>query len=282
MCVDSAIGASGRASFTVLHAYSAVTSGNGRYTLKKTSDTLPGSFTVTYDYSSSGGSHAADMSRVSGLTYSGGSRVLYDYLGVGQTVRTVLQEPDCTNALTDNPTWTSVPTYANVDRFNRTTSSRWTNTSAVDYYRVDLTYDRNSNITSADDTILTAGTNSIPGWDAKYTMDDLNRLIQAEEGTLSSGSISSRSRDEWWKQSGGSAGLSPTGTWLNHRPSRNGNLDGNGAFSFPRVSVRRSHDGPAPRGYNPSLLWSESQPTTSVSPVYSQTHDAAGRQTDDA
>jgi YD repeat-containing protein len=193
----------------------------------------------------------------------------------------VLQEPDCTNALTDNPTWTSVPTYGNVDRFNRATSSRWTNTSAVDYYRVDLTYDRNSNITSADDTILTAGTNSIPGWDVKYTMDDLNRLVQAEEGTLSSGSISSRSRDELWKQSGGSAGLSPTGSWLNHRPSRNRNLDGNGAFSFPRVSVRRSHDGPAPRGYNPSLLWSESQPTTSVSPVYSQTHDAAGRQTDD-
>lgn len=42
--------------------------------------------------------------------------MLYDNLGVGQTVRTVLQEPDCTTSLTDNPTWTSVPTYGNVDR----------------------------------------------------------------------------------------------------------------------------------------------------------------------
>lgn len=220
----------------VQHAYGVVSSGNGRYTLKKTSDTLPGSFTVTYDYSSSGGSHAADVSRVSGLTYSGGSRVLYDYLGVGQTVRTVLQEPDCTNALTDNPTWTNVPTYGNVDRFNRTVSSRWTNTSAVDYHRVDLTYDRNSNITSADDLIPTAGTNSTPGYDVKYTMDNLNRVVQAEEGTLSSGSISNRSRDEWWKQSGGSADLAATGTRLNHRPSRNGNVDGNGAAKV-RVAV---------------------------------------------
>ena len=164
---------------------------------------------------------------------SGGSRVLYDYLGVGQTVRTVLQEPDSTNALTDNPAWTSLPTYRNFDLFNRPVSSSWTNASAVDYYRVDLTYDRNSNITSTDDTMLTAGTNSIPGWDAKYTMDDLNRLVQAEEGTLATGSISGRSRDEWWKQSAptesGPSGLSPTGTWVNHRPNRNGILDGNGA-----------------------------------------------------
>lgn len=85
-------------------------------------------------------------------------------------------------------------------------------------------------IPSAYDTIVTAGTASIPGWDAKYTMDNLNLAGQAENGTLSAGSISSRSRDEWWKQSGGSAGLSPAGTWPNHHPSRNGIPDGNGAF----------------------------------------------------
>ena len=49
-----------------------------------------------------------------------------------------------------------------------------------------------TNVTSTDDTILTAGTNSIPGWDMKYSPDDLNRMVQADEGELSGGSITNR------------------------------------------------------------------------------------------
>jgi len=61
----------------------------------------------------------------------------------------------------------------------------------VDLYKVTLTYDRDSNITSAADAVHA-------GFDALYGMDNLNRLINADEGTLSGGTISTRKRQELW------------------------------------------------------------------------------------
>ncbi len=77
------------------------------------------------------------------------------------------------------------------------------------FYQVDLTYDRNSNITWAEDAIHT-------GFDVKYTLDDLNRLVMAEEGTESSGSIASRTRQELWT-------LTQTGNWELFKRDINGN-----------------------------------------------------------
>ena len=76
---------------------------------------------------------------------------------------------------------------------NRVTSSRWTKDLAtdVDFYDVDLTYDRNSNITMAIDNVH-------EGFDVIYTMEDLNRLTRAQEGSESSGSITSETRDKTW------------------------------------------------------------------------------------
>jgi hypothetical protein len=56
-------------------------------------------------------------------------------------------------------------------------------------------------------------------------------------------------------------------------------LDGNGVFSNTNELDETST-------FNLTVGWANEQltrqPTTSVSPVYTQTHDAAGRQTDDA
>jgi hypothetical protein len=74
-----------------------------------------------------------------------------------------------------------------------------------------LTYDRNSNITSADDSVHA-------GFDVAYTMDSVNRLTRAEEGTLGSGTISNRKRDEQWT-------LNHTGNWDRDKVDLNGDTD---------------------------------------------------------
>ena len=60
-------------------------------------------------------------------------------------------------------------------------------------------YDRNSNITLIEDQVHT-------GFDVEYTMDDLDRLIDAEEGTWSGSAITTRTRHQVWT-------LGHTGNW---------------------------------------------------------------------
>jgi hypothetical protein len=85
--------------------------------------------------------------------------------------------------------------YANMDSFNRVTSDTWWADLATDkaFVDLDLAYDRDSNITSVTDNILKvpAGTRK---FDAKYTMDSLNRVTASDEGNLSGGTITTASR----------------------------------------------------------------------------------------
>jgi len=103
--------------------------------------------------------------------------------------------------------------YADLDRFDRVVTSKWTKdlTTDVDFYRVAYTWDRNSNVTSADDQVHT-------GFDVKYAMDGIDRLVDADEGTLASGSISSRTRRQQWA-------LNQTGNWDNDKVDLNGDGD---------------------------------------------------------
>jgi YD repeat-containing protein len=182
---------------------------NGRYTLRKTAMTMPDSRAITYTYRTSGGLHDDEASRVSTVV-DGGSVTLaqYDYNGVGQVVGTTLNEASVKWKQYDTST---PPNYPDLDRFDRVIQSRWTKslTSDVDFYSVTLTYDQDSNITSAKDNVQT-------GFDVNYTMDNVNRLTRAEEGTLSGGSITSRTRDEQWT-------LSHTGNWDVDKVDLNGN-----------------------------------------------------------
>ncbi len=80
-------------------------------------------------------------------------------------------------------------------------------------------------------TYLTRGMVDNRNFDVLYTLDALNRLQRAEEGTLTfpggTPTLSNRSRDERWLDSSGNLALSQTGNWLNRRLD----LDGNGVFT---------------------------------------------------
>ena len=80
-------------------------------------------------------------------------------------------------------------------------ASRWTSDLAtpVHFYHVDISYDRNSNITLIEDNVHA-------GFDVSYTMDEIDRLVDAEEGTWNGSTIASRTRHQIWT-------LSHTGNW---------------------------------------------------------------------
>jgi RHS repeat-associated protein len=83
----------------------------------------------------------------------------------------------------------------------------------VDFFDVRVAYDAGGNVLSLDDRVHA-------GFDVKATNDGLHRLSRAEEGTLVSGSITSRTRDELWT-------LSQTGNFAVTRLD----LDGDGDFT---------------------------------------------------
>ena len=185
---NSAVGASGSVDdYQVTYTWEKATS--GRNTIRLGSMRLPDNALIDYDYRSAGGRHDDEVSRVTRIKDATTPIVVYKYNGVSELVGTKYLEPEVMWHLFG----TTSGDYPDLDRFNRVTSSRWTKdlTTDVDFYDVDLTYDRNSNITMAIDNVH-------EGFDVIYTMDDLNRLTRAQEGTESSGSITSETRDKTW------------------------------------------------------------------------------------
>jgi len=195
---DSAVGAGTPNDYEVSYTYAKAT--GGRNTVRRTGATLPSGKTLTYEYVSFSGRLDSDASRLTRV--KDGATVLaeYQYLGEAQVVGTVHDQPDLMWNM-----YTTSGNYPDLDRFNRVVSSRWTKDLATDkdLYRVDLAYDRSSNITSADERVHA-------GFDVKYAIDDIDRLADAEEGTLSGGSITSRTRHQIWT-------LSHTGNWDNEK-----------------------------------------------------------------
>ena len=106
--------------------------------------------------------------------------------------------------------------YPDLDRFGRVLASRWTKDLATDrdFFDLDVTYDRNSNITLTEDNVHA-------GLDVEYQMDGLNRLTNAEEGTWNGSTITSRAREQLWTT------LSQTGNWDRVKLD----LDGDGDFT---------------------------------------------------
>jgi RHS repeat-associated protein len=229
---------------------------NGRYTLRKSAMTMPDSRAITYTYRTSGGLHDDEESRVSTVV-DGGSVTLaqYDYNGMRQVVGTILNEASVKWKQYDSST---PPNYPDLDRFDRVVQSRWTKSLAsdIDFYSVTLTYDQDSNITSAKDNVHT-------GFDVNYTMDSVNRLTEAEEGTLSGGSIMSRTRDERWT-------LSHTGNWDVNKLDLNGN---NNFSDSGELNDTRTHN-------VVNELIARDKDSDSVND-YSLTYDANGSMTDD-
>ncbi len=73
------------------------------------------------------------------------------------------------------------------------TSSRWTSDLAtdVDFFDLDIAYDRNSNITRVGDNVHV-------GFDWSYEMDSLDRLDRAERGTWNGSAITTQKEDQTW------------------------------------------------------------------------------------
>jgi hypothetical protein len=82
-------------------------------------------------------------------------------------------------------------------------------------------YDRNSNISSVEDHVYLDN-----GLDVLYTLDNLNRLVKAEEGTLdSSGSITTATRRQAWQDTAPSNMLDQLGNWEHVRLDLNADND---------------------------------------------------------
>ena len=205
---NSAVGASGSVDdYEVGYAFVKAT--NGRQTLRRDTMTLPSGNVLTFKYRTRNGLHDEEASRVTDLMDGATVLALYAYNGAGTVVGTDYPEPD----VMSRQYTSTLGDYADLDRFDRVVTSKWTKdlTTDVDFYRVAYAWDRNSNVTSADDQVHT-------GFDVKYGMDGIDRLVDADEGTLASGSISSRTRRQQWT-------LNQTGNWDNDKVDLNGDGD---------------------------------------------------------
>ena len=161
---------------------------------------------MTLRYNGAGGDYGARLNRVDDVRYGGNDRATYEYNGMGEVIRTDLHEPGVFTTLAG----TTSGTYTNRDRFKRITSVVWTKdlTTDIDFYDRDITYDRGSNITFSEDNIFV-------GYDVGYTIDDRDRLTQAERGTRSGSSITTLREDELWT-------LSQPSNWAVHKLDLNG------------------------------------------------------------
>ncbi len=290
--VDSDLDGSalGRAAFQVDYAYGKATT--GRNTIRRTGMTLPGATGVSFDYISTGGRLDDAASRVTraGVDTTVAVKVpvaQYEYLGAARLVGTDLLESKARwnhfeGAVSGTP-------YPDLDRFNRVEDSRWTSykgTGTRNFHSVAIAYDPASNILGVTDNVhKNSGGNR--NFDALYTLDALNRLTRADEGTLSwsggTGTISNRSRDERWLDASGNLALSQTGNWLRRRLDLNGDgsftatneLDDTGVFSLANELKTRDTDSSGTP--NLTLAYDKSGNQTADGLGYGYTYDAFGR-----
>ena len=250
---NSAVGASGSVDdYEVSYTYAKATS--GRNTIRRASATMPSGNVITYDYLSANGNHDDEASRLSTLKDGTLRLVDYSYDGLGQVTVTDHKQPEIMWDMADSGGYV----LADVDRFNRVTSNKWTRYAVTDtnLYDVDISYDRNSNISLVEDNVHV-------GFDAAYTMDDTNRLTRAQEGTWGGSSISSETRDQEWT-------LSHTGNW----DVAKWDLNGDGDFTdTDEYDDTRTH--------NDVNELTARDTDSNATNDYTHTYDAVGNMTDD-
>ena len=174
--------------------------------------TAPSGNVFDFKFRSTGGRHDDDCSRVTQINDGATLLVLYEYLGES----TVVDKDYSGIDVLQRRYGTSSGSYPAFDRFNRIVEDTWTKDLAtdVDIYHVDITYDRNSNITELDEVDVHVG------FDAKITVDGLDRVSNVQEGTLSGGSITSETREQTWTL------MDQVGNWEHVKLD----LDGDGSY----------------------------------------------------
>ncbi len=217
----SGVSSSGRSAFNFATTWSTSTPSAGSHGHRVTGlDYKAGgtSFaTVGYAYGTSGSVNDT-ANRVFQATTTGGTVVAeYGYMGMGSLVTTKLTQPGLRTSVE-----TAAGVYGDLDAFNRPTKWNWSREGASEgsgFYDTEIAYDRNSNPTSTKDLVRGNSVSTLRLRDVLYTLDGLNRVTGADQGHLSSGAISNRTRRELWNN------LSLTGNWENRQLDANG--DGN-------------------------------------------------------
>ena len=214
--------------------------------------------TINYNYLDLAAGCDNDVTRVASVSIGSGTPVSiaeYHYNGVGTLVNTFLDEPNFTYTRAGSTSGT----YADWDRFNRVTSDIWKkeNSTPVNLFSVDVTWDRDSNITRTEDNVYPAGR------DVQYTMDNLNRLTKAEEGDWNGSSITNRSRQQIWT-------LTQTGNWDREKHDLNGDND---------FVDSGEHDDTRTHSDANELLTRDTDSNSTVN--YSLAYDKNGNETDD-
>lgn len=110
-----------------------------------------------------------------------------------------------------------------------------------------------------------AAVGDVDRFDVKYTMDELDRLIDAEEGTRSSGSIASRTRHQTWTT------LDHVGNWDRSKLDLDGDDNWNETDEYDDTRTNNKVN---------ELLTRDTDSNASVN--YTLAYDAAGNLTDDA
>ncbi len=214
----------GRGSFAVEYDYTKSTPSGGVNSIRRTQQTSYKATTIfaatQYDYGTSSAMNDM-MSRVQAVKASPDGSTFttvatYEYLGSRQLVGTTLNQASLETKLTDG-SGTST-TYDDMDNFGRPETWDWKRSGGAALYDVDITYDQNSNPTSTADNVHVRDSSGNRLFDVLYGLDNLNRVISAEEGTLS-GTISNRTSKEAWT-------LSQTGNWTGNTRDNDGVLVG--------------------------------------------------------
>jgi RHS repeat-associated protein len=257
--VASAGGANGYHEAVYSYSSSPYQATGGAPAVRLETITLPGSLAVTYDYGTANGIGDASH-RVANVKLSSTTIASYAYLGNGTLVGTDL--PAMGSGAVRRLYGSSAGDYSKLDTFGRVVNDTWlgNNGTGRAYHDVTLKYDRNSNITSIDDAVT-----AYAGFDAAFAMDALNRLIDADEGTLSSGSITSRTRREGWT-------LNQAGAWT----ARTTDLDGSGTYTS--TGFQATNEINETRTFNAA---NEVLTRVDNAVTKSPTHDANGNLTDD-
>lgn len=213
--LNSAVDASGSVDdYEVEYTYTATNA--NRNSIYLTRMDYPSSTYIGLQYRATDGLLDLDYLRPTILGVNGTMTVVYYYNGTGRVVSTDYLGPD----IKWEKFGATSGSFPDLDRFNRVTSSRWTayHGTATDFYDIDISYDRNSNITLIEDNVHT-------GFDVAYTMDDVDRLTRALEGTWGGSSISSETRDQEWT-------LDHVGNWDLAKLDLNGDGDWSDADEY--------------------------------------------------
>ncbi|UYV12376.1 MAG: hypothetical protein NCW75_13890 [Phycisphaera sp.] len=242
--------------------YVKATPTGGRKTIRRSEMDFPTGYTVQYSVPATGIGNA--LVRVDSVKLVNGQSSVtvatYDYLGTSGLVGTTLPEPDVFSERFD-----SSGDYTQLDRFNRPATWTWTrdlNTTDVDFYDVDITFNERGDIERTIDNVM-VGSGGTHYFDRVYALDALGRVLGEERGDWNGSTISTTREERNWS-------LTATGNWA----TRDYDLDGSGTdFAEDNTTPLSTH-------FTNANEWTYRNITTGGSDL-DPDHDGNGNMIDD-